>query len=79
MSNSNNKVLEQANNEKVSEITTLDIINLISLKNIKIKDLNFVKDHITIQKSKTTTTYEISVQDVDNKTYSLTLELKTYT
>ncbi len=78
MSKSNKNVQDPPSSNGISEITTLDIISLISLRNIQLKDISYVKDHISIQKTNTKTTYEITVEDIDDQVYTLKVELKTY-
>jgi len=60
------------------EITNQDIITLATLKCIKLKDKEFAKEHIKINKKNIKTTYEVEINDIDGHIHHLIFEIKTY-
>lgn len=60
------------------EITNQDIITLAMLKCIKLKDKDFAKEHIKINKKNIKTTYEVEINDIDGHIHHLIFEIKTY-
>ncbi|GEM_PF-2916863 len=64
--------------KRAKEITEKDVINLISIKNIPLKDKEYAKEHIVIEKKSKTDCYEIQITDIDGKVHSFHIELKTY-
>lgn len=71
---------ENTNKTKIEakEITEKDIMNLISLKNIKIKDKKYAEEHLKIKRKSKKTTFEVQITDIDGQTHLLHFELKTY-
>lgn len=63
---------------EVKEITEKDIMNLISLINIKIKDKKYAEEHLTIRKKSKKTTFEVKITDIDGQIHCFQFELKTY-
>lgn len=64
--------------EEAKEITEKDIMNLISLKNIKIKDKKYAEEHLTIKRKSKKSTFEVKITDIDGQMHSFQFELKTY-
>jgi len=69
---------EDRNEKNSKEITEKDVISFISIKKIPLKDKEYAKKHIIIEKKSKTDRYEIKVTDVDGKVHSFHIELKTY-
>lgn len=63
---------------EVKEITEKDIINLINLKNIHLKDEGYAIEHLIIKKKSKKTTFEVEVTDIDGQVHIFQFELKTY-
>jgi hypothetical protein len=61
------------------KITEKDVVNLISLQKLPIKDLDYAKKHITIKSKGQTATFEVKITDIDGEEYACIFELKTYT
>ncbi|MBD1421947.1 hypothetical protein [Sphingobacterium chuzhouense] len=62
----------------VKEITVNEVMNLLSISKIPIKDKNYVKEHLIIEKKRKTDYYEIKVTDIDGSVLTFQIELKTY-
>ncbi|NGM65371.1 hypothetical protein [Sphingobacterium sp. SGR-19] len=62
----------------VKEITVNEVMNLLSINKIPIKDKNYVKEHLIIEKKRKTDYYEIKVTDIDGSVLTFQIELKTY-
>jgi len=62
----------------VKEITVNEVMNLLSINKIPIKDKNYVKEHLIIEKKRKTDYYEIRVTDIDGSVLTFQIELKTY-
>lgn len=60
------------------EITEKEVMNLLLINNIPIKDKDYVKAHLTIEKKSKTDYYEIKVTDIDGSIHIFQIELKTY-
>lgn len=60
------------------EITEKDILSILSLKNIKIKDQEYAKKHLKINRKSEKSIFEVQVTDIDGQIHSLQFELKTY-
>lgn len=63
---------------EAQEITEKDIMNLIGLKNIKLKDKKYAEEHLTIKKKSKKTTFEVKITDIDGQVHTFQFELKTY-
>lgn len=63
---------------ETKEITEKDIMNLIGLKNIHLKDKKYAEEHLTIKKKSKKTTFEVQITDIDGQIHSFQFELKTY-
>lgn len=64
--------------KSTKEITEKEVMNLLSINNIPIKDKEYVKEHLIIEKKSKTDYYEIKVTDIDGSTHTFQIELKTY-
>jgi len=78
MGKNKNKSRNSANHFVNSEISALDVISLLSLKNIRLKDSVYAIDHTSILKSNTRAMYEVMIEDVDGEVYTLKMEVKIY-
>ncbi|PRD56985.1 hypothetical protein [Sphingobacterium gobiense] len=64
--------------KSINKITKKEVMNLLSINKIPIKDEDYVKEHLIIEKKSKTDYYEIKVTDIDESTYVFQIELKTY-
>ncbi|MBL1409957.1 hypothetical protein [Sphingobacterium faecale] len=60
------------------EITEKDIISLLNLKKINLKDQEYAKQHLKINRKSKKTIFEVQVTDIDGQIHSFQFELKTY-
>ncbi|TYR34740.1 hypothetical protein FXV77_14820 [Sphingobacterium phlebotomi] len=60
------------------EITEKEVMNLLLINNVPIKDKDYVKAHLIIEKKSKTDYYEIKVTDIDGSIHIFQIELKTY-
>ncbi|MFZ4863890.1 hypothetical protein ACL9RF_17085 [Sphingobacterium sp. Mn56C] len=63
---------------RAKEITDKDIINLIGLKNIKLKDPTYAENNLKIEKIQKLTKFQVTITDIDGEQISFQFELKTY-
>lgn len=63
---------------EAKEITEKDIMNLIGLNNIQLKDKKYAEEHLTIKKKSKKTTFEVEITDIDGQILTFQFELKTY-
>jgi len=64
--------------KNIKEITNKEVMNLLSINKIPIKDEEYVKEHLVIEKKSKTDYYEIKVTDIDGSIHTFQIELKTY-
>jgi phage antirepressor YoqD-like protein len=64
--------------KNIKEITNKEVMNLLSINKIPIKDEEYVKEHLVIKKKSKTDYYEIKVTDIDGSIHTFQIELKTY-
>ena len=64
--------------KSTKEITEREVMNLLSINKIQIKDREYVKEHLIIEKKSKTDYYQIKVTDIDGSTHIFQIELKTY-
>lgn len=69
---------ETKHDNNTKKITERDVVNLITLKKLPIKDIDYAKKHITIQKKGETATFEVKITDIDGEVYACFFELKIY-
>jgi len=64
--------------KSTKEITEREVMNLLSINKIQIKDKEYVKEHLIIEKKSKSDYYQIKVTDIDGSTHIFQIELKTY-
>ena len=69
---------ENSVKKEVKEITEKDIMNLISLNKIVLKDKKYAEEHLTIKRRSKKTSFEVEITDIDGETHHFQFELKTY-
>ncbi|MFD2555897.1 hypothetical protein [Sphingobacterium tabacisoli] len=60
------------------EISKKDIMSILALKNIRIKDKKYAEEHLTFEQKSEKTSFEVKVTDIDGQIHMFHLELKRY-
>lgn len=69
---------ESNTNHDEIEITEKDIVSLLALHNIKLIDVEYALQHLTIKKKNINTSYEIELHDINGQKHQMIFEIKIY-